>query len=85
MSSQKLATILDGKHVASVYKQSLKEKINARLSQGLRPPGLAVILVGNDTASSIYVSHKQKACLEYQVHSDAYHLSEDTSEKSLLS
>jgi methylenetetrahydrofolate dehydrogenase (NADP+)/methenyltetrahydrofolate cyclohydrolase len=85
LSSQKLATILDGKHVASIYKQSLKEKINVRLKQGLRPPGLAVILVGNDAASSIYVNHKQKACVEYQVYSDAYHLSEDTSEETLLS
>jgi len=79
-----MATILDGKYVASVYKQSLQDQINARLSQGLRPPGLAVILVGSDAASSIYVNHKQKACLEYQIYSAAYHLNEDTPEAALL-
>lgn len=84
MSSQKSAAILDGRLVASIYKNRLKDNIDARLQQGLRPPGLAVILIGDDPASLIYVSHKQKACLLHQFYSNTYHLAADTSEAELL-
>ncbi|MCW8450485.1 bifunctional methylenetetrahydrofolate dehydrogenase/methenyltetrahydrofolate cyclohydrolase FolD [Legionella quinlivanii] len=78
------AQILDGKSVATQLKLSLKEEINQRKSSGKVNPGLAVILVGNDSASEIYVANKRKACAEIGINSYAYDLPADTDEKSLL-
>ncbi|WP_133138651.1 bifunctional methylenetetrahydrofolate dehydrogenase/methenyltetrahydrofolate cyclohydrolase FolD [Legionella genomosp. 1] len=78
------AQILDGKTVASQLKLSLKEEINQRKSSGEVTPGLAVILVGNDSASEVYVANKRKACAEIGINSYAYDLPVDTDEKTLL-
>lgn len=72
--------ILDGKKVAAEWKQQIKKEA----SQALRPPSLAVILVGNDAASHIYVKNKQKACEEVGFTSYPYYISETISENSLL-
>jgi len=79
------AKILDGKALASRIRQSLKEKVDLRAAQGLKAPGLAVILVGHNPASEVYVRNKRNACKEVGFHSVSHNLSKETSEKELLS
>lgn len=78
------AKLIDGKAIAAEVRQSIKKRIDDRLSSNLRPPGLAVILVGQDPASEIYVRNKRRACEEAGVLSRAYDLAMDTSESELL-
>ncbi|MDI9818269.1 MULTISPECIES: bifunctional methylenetetrahydrofolate dehydrogenase/methenyltetrahydrofolate cyclohydrolase FolD [unclassified Legionella] len=78
------ASLLDGKVVSSQLNQGIKSSIDKMVQNGERPPGLAVILVGNDPASGIYVNNKRKACLEVGLSSYAYDLPQSTSEKKLL-
>ncbi len=75
---------LDGKKVSEHMHQQIAEQVQARTKQGLRPPGLAVILVGSDPASSIYVAKKRQTCDKLGFHSEAYDLPADTSESDLL-
>ena len=56
------ASIIDGKKIASEYKDEIKTQIQTIVSNGHRAPCLAVILVGNDPASEVYVGHKKRAC-----------------------
>ena len=56
------ARILDGKRIAQEVLERVGRRVTERLAQGLAPPGLAVILVGDDAASSVYVRNKRKAC-----------------------
>ena len=79
------AQIIDGKSIAAELRKSLKQRIDKRLANGLRNPGLAVILVGNDPASEVYVRNKRKGCEEVGIESTAYDLAADTSEEKLLS
>jgi methylenetetrahydrofolate dehydrogenase (NADP+)/methenyltetrahydrofolate cyclohydrolase len=78
------ARIIDGKSIAADIRQQVKEGINTRLESGKRPPGLAVILVGSDPASEIYVRNKRRACEESGVLSRSWDLPEDTSQQQLL-
>lgn len=78
------ALILNGKRVATEIKRSLKQTIDAAMHTGLRAPGLAVILLGDDAPSRIYVNHKRRACLELGIHSVAYDLPAHTSEDELI-
>ncbi|KTC97543.1 bifunctional methylenetetrahydrofolate dehydrogenase/methenyltetrahydrofolate cyclohydrolase FolD [Legionella erythra] len=78
------AFILDGKALAQLKKNELKLAIHERLVKGLRAPALAVILVGDDPASHIYVTNKSKACEEVGITSKSYHLPTETSEQQLL-
>jgi 5,10-methylene-tetrahydrofolate dehydrogenase/Methenyl tetrahydrofolate cyclohydrolase len=55
-----VARILDGKRIAEQLLDELKTRVDARLAQGLPRPGLAVILVGGDPASSVYVRNKRR-------------------------
>ena len=71
--------IIDGKALAAKMRAQLKEKIDASELK----PGLAVVLVGEDPASQIYVRNKIKACEEIGVKSYAYRLPADTSQKQL--
>jgi len=79
------AQIIDGKQIASELRKDLKSRIDTRLSKGLRKPGLAVILVGNDPASEVYVRNKRKGCEDAGIESTAYDLDVNTSEEKLLS
>ncbi len=79
------AMILDGKKVASHLKTKLKSQIATYTHKGLKAPGLAVILVGDDKASALYVSTKRKTCAEVGITSFAYNLPTQTSEAELLS
>ena len=78
------AKLIDGKAIAAEVRQSVRVRIAARKKAGLRVPGLAVVLIGQDPASEIYVRNKHKACEEAGVHSRSFDLSEDTSEQDLL-
>lgn len=78
------ASILDGKAVAKHQLLKIKQAVIARQQQGFRPPALAVVRVGDDAASIVYVNHKMKACTEAGVTSVSYDLEEMTSEVKLL-
>ena len=78
------ATILDGRLVASTIRDALQQKIKKHVENGHRPPCLAVILLGSDTASTIYVTNKRKACADLGIISTPYLLPLDTSEEALL-
>lgn len=77
--------ILNGKIIAEQLKLGLKEKVASRIAQGLSAPGLAVILIGSNPASQVYVKNKRIACHEVGFHSVAYDLPSKTSEEELLS
>lgn len=78
------AQILDGKLIAADLKKEIKTKVEARIEQGLRRPGLAVVLVGENPASQIYVRNKRRSCEEVGFYSERHDLSVDTSEADLL-
>lgn len=78
------AQIIDGKAIAENLLDSIKLKIDARIVAGKRAPCLAVILVGNDPASAIYVRNKRKACEKVGIHSIAHNLPASTSEADLF-
>ena len=79
------AQIIDGKKVSAEVRSELKAAIDERNSQGKRPPGLAVILVGSDPASEVYVGHKRRACTEVGIYSRSYDLPEETTHNELVS
>ncbi len=78
------AKIIDGKTIAQQVRSEVAEKVQQRLDHGLRAPGLAVILVGQDAASQIYVENKRKACEQVGFISKRYDLPDSTSEVELL-
>lgn len=77
------AQLIDGKSIAASLRQQIAQRVNERRQQGLRTPGLAVILVGSDPASQVYVSHKRKDCEEVGFLSQAYDLPSDTTQQAL--
>ncbi|WAJ39744.1 bifunctional methylenetetrahydrofolate dehydrogenase/methenyltetrahydrofolate cyclohydrolase FolD [Pseudomonas sp. GOM7] len=78
------AQLIDGKAIAASLRQQIAQRVAERRQQGLRAPGLAVILVGTDPASQVYVSHKRKDCEEVGFLSRAYDLPAQTSQADLL-
>lgn len=78
------ATLIDGKAIAAGIRQDIRQRAAARRKTGLRPPGLAVVLVGNDPASQIYVRNKHQGCEEVGFVSQVSNLPTDTSEADLL-
>ena len=78
------AQILDGKAIAESLKQDLKRATDMRLKSGKRPPGLAVVLLGADPASEVYVSSKRRGCEEIGFKSTSYNLPVTTTEAELL-
>jgi methylenetetrahydrofolate dehydrogenase (NADP+)/methenyltetrahydrofolate cyclohydrolase len=76
--------MIDGKAIAIELKNTLKQKNEARLAQGLRAPGLAVILIGADPASQVYVGSKRRSCEEIGFKSVSYDFEETTTESELL-
>ena len=78
------AEIIDGKEIARQLRAEVAAKIKERVARGLRPPGLAVILVGNDSASEIYVRNKRKACDDVGIRSYSYDLPESTTQEELF-
>jgi len=78
------ARIIDGKALASEIREGIARRVAARISDKRRAPGLAVILVGSDPASKIYVRNKREACKQVGFVSRAFDLPADTSEAKLL-
>ncbi|HEY5601740.1 MAG TPA: bifunctional methylenetetrahydrofolate dehydrogenase/methenyltetrahydrofolate cyclohydrolase FolD [Gammaproteobacteria bacterium] len=78
------AQLIDGKAIAASLRQTIKQRVEQRIAQGLRAPGLAVILVGADPASQVYVGSKRKACEEVGFKSLAYDLPASASAAELL-
>jgi methylenetetrahydrofolate dehydrogenase (NADP+)/methenyltetrahydrofolate cyclohydrolase len=78
------AQILDGKATAAELKQQLKTATQQRLVEGKRQPGLAVVLIGADPASQVYVGSKRRSCEEIGFKSDSYDLPETANEDELL-
>ena len=78
------AQLIDGKQIAADIRKNIAQQVQDRLSQGLRAPGLAVILVGNDPASEVYVAHKRKDCEQVGFKSQAYDLPATTTQDELL-
>jgi methylenetetrahydrofolate dehydrogenase (NADP+) / methenyltetrahydrofolate cyclohydrolase len=78
------AHIIDGKAIAENLLNSVKSRIDARLTEGKRAPCLAVILVGSDPASAIYVRNKRKACEKVGIRSIVHDVPASTSEADLF-
>jgi len=78
-----MAQIMDGKAVASEVKLEVKEQVARLKMQYNVTPGLAVILVGDDPASAIYVRNKQKACDEVGIYSRTFSFAADVEQKEL--
>ena len=78
-----MAQIIDGKQIAKEIKDKLKEEVSALNEKGIHIC-LAVIQVGQDAASSVYVNNKKKACAYVGIESVSYELDEDTTEEELV-
>lgn len=79
------AQILDGKALAQKRQQELQLEIQRLLPQKGRPPGLAVLMVGDDPASAVYVRNKEKACERIGMRSFGRHFPSETSQETLES
>lgn len=77
------AQLIDGKSIAADVRQQVADKIGARFSVGARAPGLAVVIVGGDPASQIYVKHKHRACEQAGIISFQHELPADTPQHKL--
>lgn len=78
-----MAVIIDGKKISQEIKDELKEKVASLKAEG-KKAALAVIQVGNDPASCVYVNNKKKACAYIGIESISYELPEETTENELL-
>jgi methylenetetrahydrofolate dehydrogenase (NADP+)/methenyltetrahydrofolate cyclohydrolase len=78
------AEILDGKAIAAELRAKIKAGVKRRVAAGQRPPGLAVVLVGENPASQVYVRNKRKSCEEVGFHSQSFDLPGDTTQSNLL-
>ncbi|MES9859670.1 MAG: bifunctional methylenetetrahydrofolate dehydrogenase/methenyltetrahydrofolate cyclohydrolase FolD [Candidatus Thiodiazotropha sp. LLP2] len=78
------AELLDGKAIAAELRAKIKAGVDNRIAAGLRRPGLAVVLVGENPASQVYVRNKRKSCEEVGFHSQSFDLPIDTSQADLL-
>jgi len=78
------AQIINGKQIAEGLLNSIKDKIKARIGIGKRPPCLAVILVGADPASAIYVRNKRLACEKVGINSISHNLPAETTQAELF-
>ena len=78
------AQILDGKSIAADLRSRIEQQVSEMVASGHRPPGLVVVLVGEDPASQVYVRNKQKACEQVGFKSELLRLAADTSQEELL-
>jgi len=78
------AQIIDGKAIAAQLRKEVRKGVEERLKQGKSAPGLAVVLVGSDPASEVYVRNKHKGCEDAGITSIAHNLDKDTSQDELL-
>lgn len=78
------ARILDGKTISADLRAGIKAQVDALLADGGRRPGLAVVLLGRDPASEVYVRNKRNACAQVGFYSELHELSEASSQGRLL-
>lgn len=78
-----MAKILSGKIVSARVKEEIKQEVKELTAAGTQP-GLAVVIVGDDSASKVYVANKEKACTDLEMYSEKHALSADTTEEELL-
>lgn len=78
-----MAQLIDGKAISAQVKEAVKEEVAALKAKGVSV-GLAVVIVGDNPASRVYVNSKKKACEALGIHSEEYALPADTSEEELL-
>ena len=79
------AQLIDGKVIAQNVRQDVASYVSRAVAANKRAPGLAVVLVGSDPASQVYVNNKRKACDEVGFVSKSYDLPATTSQEELLS
>ncbi|GEA15950.1 bifunctional protein FolD [Moorella sp. E308F] len=77
------AQILDGKQIAAAVREEVKQEVARLKEQGITP-GLAVVLVGDDPASQVYVRNKHRACEEVGIYSEVHRLPAETTQPQLL-
>ncbi|CAG7642192.1 bifunctional methylenetetrahydrofolate dehydrogenase/methenyltetrahydrofolate cyclohydrolase FolD [Paenibacillus allorhizosphaerae] len=77
------AQVINGKEIVSEYRAQIKEQVATLQSKGVQP-GLAVVIVGDDPASHVYVRNKAKACEEAGMYSEVHKLPENTPEQELI-
>lgn len=80
-----MAILISGKEISAAIRAELKEETAAFVAEKGVTPGLAVIIVGEDPASQVYVRNKHKACLEVGYHSEVFELPAETTQEELLS
>ena len=79
-----MAKIIDGKAISAQIRAEIKEETAAFVAEHGFAPGLAVIIVGSDPASQVYVRNKRRACDEVGFYSEAYELPESTTQEELI-
>lgn len=77
------AKLIDGKAVSAQLRETLKQEVAALAEKGITP-GLAVVIVGQDSASRVYVNNKKKACAELGIYSEEHALPAETTQEELL-
>ncbi len=78
-----MAKIIDGKAISKDIREEIKNEVAERVAKGLTRPGLAVIIVGEDPASQVYVRNKKKGCEEVGFYSEVYELPAETTQEEL--
>ena len=78
-----MATIIDGKELSKKLKEQMKDRVAQMRQQGIVPK-LVVVLVGNNSASEVYVRNKHKACGEVGIESEVIKMPEETTQQELL-
>lgn len=77
-------TIIDGKQTAEEYKALLKQEVNVLVATGKHPPGLAILLIGNNGASETYVANKLKTCHDVGFNASLFRFENTVSENEIL-
>lgn len=77
------AQIIDGKQISALMREEMQKEVAQLVEKGIKP-GLAVVLVGEDPASRVYVASKEKACIALGMYSEVHRLPEHTTEEELL-
>jgi len=78
-----MATIIDGKAISAAVREEVAKEVEELKAKGITP-GLAVIIVGDDPASRVYVNNKKKACAQVGIYSEEFALPADTTQEELL-
>lgn len=79
-----MANIIDGKAISASMRMEMSEEVKSLNAKGINP-GLAVVIVGEDPASKVYVRNKKKACEDIGIYSEVYELPENTTQQELIS